>query len=260
MNKKFISALFVSVFLLNLFNFTTFSTESNTEYEWYCERNGQKQPKSNKYESLIARYDGYYIDRRVNDADDKKILYLTFDCGYENGNVEKILDAMKKEDVKGAFFLLDNIIVKNPDLVTRMSNEGHTVCNHTKNHKNISNYTIEETEKNLSSIELLYNEITGENMAKYFRFPEGRFSENALKNVQSLGYKTIFWSFAYEDWDNSRQLSAAMAKKKILNNTHNGAVMLFHPTSRVNAEIFPQLIKEWKKMGYEFGTLNELCG
>ena len=96
-------------------------------------------------------------------------------------------------------------------------------------------------------------------MSKYFRFPEGRFSENALKSLQSLGYKTIFWSFAYADWDNNHQINADAAMKKILDNTHNGAIMLFHPTSRVNAEIFPKLIREWKNMGYTFGTLDDLC-
>ncbi len=225
---------------------------------WYIKRNGNKRPVIDKSQEIIYQYDGYYIDKRVSDEGDDKVIYLTFDLGYDNGNTEKILDALKAEKITAAFFLLDNIILKNSDLVTRMADEGHLLCNHTKNHKNLTSASSDEIKKNLTALEDIYKEKTGRELSKYFRFPEGRYSESALKCVQSLGYKTIFWSFAYADWDNSSQPSREKALKKIISNTHNGAVMLFHPTSCTNAEIFPTLIKAWKEMGYRFGTLDEL--
>ena len=189
----------------------------------------------------------------------KKISPLRLKRGEEkNGNTAKILDVLKEEEVPAAFFILDNIVLKNTDLVTRIANEGHLVCNHTKNHKNLCFATEDEITKNLSDLEKIYEEKCGKKMSKYFRFPEGNYSEQYLSCVQKMGYKTIFWSFAYEDWDNNRQPNPQKSIKKILENTHNGAVLLFHPTSKTNAEIFPTLISEWKKMGYVFGTLDEL--
>ena len=250
----------LTLFLFIIFTFTLFinSAYATNEYAWYIKRNGNMRPLIQEEQKLIYKYDGYYIDKKVSDGDEKKILYLTFDLGYENGNTEKILNTLNEEEVPAAFFILDNIILKNTDLVTRMANEGHLICNHTKNHKNICNESKESIIKNLCDLEKIYEEKTGKTMSKYFRFPEGKYSESALECVQSLGYKTIFWSFAYDDWDNNRQQNPNRAIKKVLENTHNGAVMLFHPTSKTNAEIFPTLIKEWKAMGYTFGTLDEL--
>ncbi len=250
----------LTLFLITIFTFTLFanSVYATNEYAWYIKRNGNKRPLIQEEQKVIYKYDGYYIDKKVSDDDGKKILYLTFDLGYENGNTEKILNTLNEEGIPAAFFVLDNIILKNTDLVTKMAESGHLICNHTKNHKNLCCETEENIIKNLSDLEKIYGEKTGMSMAKYFRFPEGKYSESALKCVQSMGYKTIFWSFAYDDWDNNRQPNPNRAIKKVLENTHNGAVMLFHPTSKTNAEIFPTLIKEWKAMGYTFGTLDEL--
>ena len=229
------------------------------EYNWYCTRNGREQPPITAEEVLISKYSGYSVDRSVTDNDEKKILYLTFDAGYENGNIEKILDVLNEKNVSAAFFILDNIILKNRELVTRMANDGHLVCNHTKNHKNICAFTKDEISENLSALEALYKEKTGKEMAKYFRFPEGRYSVSSLNALCELGYKTIFWSFAYDDWDNNHQANPDVAFKKIISNTHNGAIILLHPTSRVNAEIMPRLIDKWREDGYSFGTLDQLC-
>ena len=254
--KRIVAALLFSSLVALLFLTPASATDSS--YAWYIKRNGKKRPEIQKGQEIIYKYDGYFIDKKLFDGDEKKVIYLTFDLGYENGNTEKILNALKTEGISAAFFVLDNIILKNTDLVTRMINEGHTVCNHTKNHKNLCHATDEEIISNLTELEKIYMEKTGKAMSKYFRFPEGKYSENALRCVQGLGYKTIFWSFAYDDWDNNRQMSREKAMKKILENTHNGAVMLFHPTSKVNAEIFPELIKKWRVDGYTFGTLDEL--
>lgn len=231
---------------------------NGAEYAWYIKRNGNCRPLIQKEQEIIYKYSGYFIDKKRCDNEDEKVLYLTYDAGYENGNIEKILDVMKKECVPSAFFILDNIILKNSDLVTRMVSEGHLVCNHTKKHQNLCKLNDTEIKTAVTSLEDLYREKTGLEMSKYFRFPEGRYSEEALKAVNELGYKTIFWSFAYADWDDGKQPDAHIAIKKVLDNTHNGAVILLHPTSSTNAKILKTLIEKWKEMGYRFGTLDEL--
>ena len=192
---------------------------------------------------------------------EKGVIYLTFDAGYENGNVEKILDTLKDKEVRGAFFVLGNLVTSNTDLVKRMADEGHLVCNHTYHHRDMSKYTDKaEFALELTSLEDAYRKLTGREMSKYYRPPEGRFTEQNLKLAQEMCYSTVFWSFAYADWDNNKQPSAEYALKKILSNVHNGAVILLHPTSSTNAKIMPQLIDSLKSSGYRFGTLDELCG
>ena len=243
--------LFISIILCN-----TVPSFASAGLHWYLKRVKGNKPTFPCEAEEIKKYGAYYIDE--NTTEENKKIYITFDAGYENGNIEKILDVLKAEKVPAAFFLLDNIILKNKDLVIRMADEGHLVCNHTKNHKNLSFSSEEEISRNLLSLEKIYEEKTGRKMDKYFRFPEGKYSIEALKCVQNLGYTTVFWSFAYDDWDNCRQPNAKKAIKKVIDNTHNGAIMLFHPTSQTNAEIFSTLIKEWKSMGYSFGSLDEL--
>ncbi|MBE6599353.1 MAG: delta-lactam-biosynthetic de-N-acetylase [Ruminococcaceae bacterium] len=207
--------------------------------------------------SFIEDHGGYFLDRTV--SENEPVIYLTFDAGYEKGNVEKILDTLKAENVPGAFFILDNLITTNTDLVKRMAEEGHLVCNHTAKHHDMSSVTDKEAfARELAALEEIYKEYTGYDMAMYYRPPEGRFSETNLIHAEELGYKTIFWSFAYADWDNNRQMSREKAMDKVLSGTHNGEILLLHPTSATNAEILPSLIKEWKRMGYRFGTLDEL--
>ncbi len=227
---------------------------------WYVKRNpDHKQPRLEPQFSYIDQYNGYFVDVRHGDDCAEKVLYLTFDAGYENGNVEKILDVLKQEQVPGAFFILDNLIKRNTALVVRMAQEGHTVCNHTLRHKDMTTLTDEAAfAAELSALETLYTEKTGLSMAKYYRPPEGKFNEDNLRMANDLGYKTIFWSFAYADWDNNKQPSKEAAKKKILDNTHNGAVILLHPTSATNAAILGELITAWREMGYRFGSLDEL--
>ena len=258
MKSKSIKKL-VSAFLSFISIFTIISSTALARGEcWYIKRNGNLQPKMQKEEAILKKYNAFYIDEKHGDDCDEKVLYLTFDTGYENGNVEKTLDILKDESVPAAFFLLDNIIIKNTDLVKRMANEGHLICNHTKNHKDLTASTKEEIRDNIEALEEIYKSKTGLTMTKYFRFPEGKYSEQALKNVSDMGYKTIFWSFAYADWDNKSQPSEKAAIKKILDNTHNGAVILLHPTSSTNAKILRTLIKNWREMGYTFGTLDQL--
>lgn len=208
---------------------------------------------------FISQYNCFFIDTKLSDNSTPKRVYLTFDAGYENGNVEKILDILRQKKVPAAFFILNNLIKTNTDLVKRMAQEGHTVCNHTASHKDMSQiHDINEFSNELQKLESTYKEYTELDMAKYYRPPEGKFSEENLKFASQLGYKTIFWSFAYADWDNKAQPDRAKALKLILDNVHNGAVLLLHPTSATNASILEELIDTLQKDGYTFGTLDQL--
>lgn len=229
-------------------------------YGWYCKRNHEhKQPSIDPNYSFVEQYGGYYIDKKHGDNSEDKVIYLTFDAGYENGNVEKILDALKAENVKACFFILPHLIDANPDLVLRMVNEGHTVGNHSTHHPDMTTLqSKEDFSKELGTLCQKFRALTGREMDPYFRPPEGRFSEKTMQYVYELGYKTIFWSFAYADWDNQKQMASNAAMEKIMSNIHNGAVLLLHPTSKTNAEILPDVIQKLKEMGYRFGTMDEL--
>ena len=229
-------------------------------YNWYVNRTkDHSQPPLGSDLAFIENCGGYYVDKDADDSD--KVLYLTFDAGYENGNIARILDVMRDKGATGAFFILGNMVERFPDLVMRMKNEGHLVCNHTYSHNDMSTVTDEAEFKNeLAKMADAYKSLTGEEMARYYRPPEGRFSKRNLDCALGCGYKTIFWSFAYADWDNNKQPSREFAMKKILDNTHNGAVILLHPTSKTNADILGDLIDKWRADGYRFGTLDELCG
>jgi len=231
-------------------------------YNWYCKKtDDNSQPPLDYLLSFIEKeeLEAYYIDKRYSDFNsENKVIYLTFDAGYENGNVEIILDILKEEKVPGAFFVLDNIVKRNTDLIKRMHDEGHLVCNHTATHPDMTTKVGKEAfMQELWALEDTCEEA-GITLAHYYRPPEGRFSEENLKIAAENGYKTIFWSFAYVDWDNNAQASPEAAIEKVLSGTHNGEVILLHPTSATNAEILDDLIKEWKEMGFRFGTLDEL--
>ena len=156
-------------------------------------------------------------------------------------------------------FILGNLINRNPDLVIRMAQDGHIVGNHTNHHPDMTKKeTFEDFKRELVSLEELYFQTTGQTISKYFRPPEGRFNRSSLQYAKELGYKTVFWSFAYADWDNLKQPSKEDAMKKIMDNVHNGAVILLHPTSATNAAILQDMIRCLKAQGYRFGTLDEL--
>ncbi len=256
---KRIFSFFAVIFVMLSFSGTV-NADSSGALSWYCPRNKEhKQIICAPELKFIEHLDGYYIDKKHGDGCEEKVIYLTFDAGYENGNIKKILDVMKEEKVTGAFFILGNLVSKNTELVKRMADEGHTLCNHTNSHKDMTKVASKEDfARELASLEELYREKVGYELSKYYRPPEGRFNEITLGYAQELGYKTIFWSFAYADWDNSAQMSADAAKKKIFDNIHNGAVILLHPTSATNAEILGEVIRELKSQGFRFGTLDEL--
>ena len=189
----------------------------------------------------------------------RKVIYLTFDAGYENGCTAQILDVLQKHQVKAAFFLVGNYLEKNADLVRRMVSDGHTVGNHTMHHPDMSKISEKQAfQKELQDLETLYKEVTGQEMVKYYRPPQGTFSEKNLKMAKELGYKTVFWSLAYVDWNNDSQPTKEQAFSKLIPRIHNGAVVLLHSTSRTNAAILDELLTRWEEMGYTFETLDQL--
>ncbi len=204
--------------------------------------------------AVLSKYDAAFL----GDIHEKK-LYLTFDAGYENGCTGQILDVLQKHRVPAAFFLVGDYLQRNPDLVRRMAAEGHTVGNHTANHPDMSKLSdLESFRRELEEVEELYRQLTGSELPKYYRPPQGIYSEKNLEMAQKLGYRTVFWSLAYVDWKNDDQPGAELAFSKLLPRTHNGAVVLLHSTSKTNAAILDQLLTKWKAMGYTFGTLEEL--
>ena len=211
-------------------------------------------PIGNAGKDQLRQYQAAYIGNT-----NEKVLYLTFDAGYENGCTAKILDTLKEKQVPAAFFLVGNYIRQSPDLVRRMVAEGHTVGNHTMHHYDMSRLSDKAAfSKELTDLEALYKETVGQELPKFYRPPQGIYSEENLKMAQELGYKTLFWSLAYVDWNNDAQPTKEAAFAKLLPRTHNGAVVLLHSTSKTNAEILGELIDKWKAMGYRFGTLEEL--
>lgn len=211
-------------------------------------------PVGNAGVDQLKRYDAAYIGDTT-----KQTIYLTFDSGYENGCTGKILDVLKKHNAKAAFFLVGNYIEKNADLVRRMVDEGHIVGNHTMHHYDMSKIGDKDTfSRELGDLEALFKEVTGKELSKFYRPPQGIYSEDNLKMAQELGYKTVFWSLAYVDWNQDSQPSKEQAFSKLLPRIHNGAVVLLHSTSQTNAEILDELLTKWEQQGYSFGTVEEL--
>ena len=203
----------------------------------------------------LAEYDAYYADDT-----EEKVLYLTFDAGYENGNTEPILDALKKHGVSATFFVVGTYIESEPDLIRRMVEEGHTVGNHTWHHPDMSQIATKDSFcQELEAVEDAYREITGQDMTKYYRPPQGKYSESNLQMAQELGYKTFFWSLAYVDWYQDDQPAREEAFDKLLGRIHPGAIVLLHSTSSTNAEIMDELLTKWEEMGYTVRPLKELA-
>lgn len=203
---------------------------------------------------LLAQYDSVYVGNT-----EEKVLYLTFDAGYENGYTEKILDTLKQHDVPAAFFLVGDYLERNADLTRRMVEDGHIVGNHTANHPDMSKLSDQAAfQAELAGVEELFREITGKELPRFYRPPQGIYSQENLKMAQQLGYKTVFWSLAYADWDNQKQPSREYAMEKLLSRTHNGAVVLLHSTSKTNSEILDELLTQWKNAGYRFAPITEL--
>ena len=213
-----------------------------------------KPPTGNASVADLAKHNAYYIGDTS-----KNIIYLTFDAGFENGNTEKILDSLKKHNVKATFFLVGNYIETSPELVERMVEEGHTIGNHTYSHPDMSKSSDEESfKKELQSLESLYKETTGQELLKIYRPPQGKYCVSNLEMADKLGYKTIFWSLAYVDWYENKQPTKEEAFNKLLKRIHPGAIVLLHSTSKTNGDILDELLTKWEDMGYSFGEIKDL--
>ncbi len=213
-----------------------------------------KPPVANASMDYLKKFNAYYAENT-----DKKELFLTFDAGYENGHTAKILDTLKKHNVKATFFLVGNFIETSPDLVKRMVKEGHLVGNHTFTHPDMSEIATEDAfRQELSKLEELYEKTTGRKMKKYYRPPQGKYSESNLKMAQEMGYRTIFWSLAYVDWYESDQPTREEALSKMVPRIHPGAVVLLHSTSATNAQVLDELLTQWEDKGYSFKRVDQL--
>lgn len=212
------------------------------------------QPTGNVSTETLAEYNAYYVG-----DDAEKVIYLTFDCGYENGNTEPILDALKKHNAQGTFFVVGHFLESAPDIVKRMVEEGHTVGNHTYNHPDMSKISDKAAfEKEMSDVETAFEELTGQEMIKYYRPPQGKYSTQNLQMAKELGYHTFFWSLAYVDWYQDKQPTKEEAFDKLVGRIHPGAIVLLHSTSSTNAQVLDELLSKWEEMGYTFKPLSDL--
>lgn len=213
-----------------------------------------KCPTGNSSAEELLKYNAYYVGGQK-----EKKIYLTFDCGYENGNTQAILDALKKHEAPATFFVVGHYLESAPELVKQMVADGHTVGNHTYHHPDMSRISDAKAfQKEMDDVRSLYKEVTGEEMKMYYRPPQGKYSLSNLQMAKDLGYSTFFWSLAYVDWNVDSQPSHEEAFEKLTKRIHPGAIVLLHNTSKTNGEILDELLSKWEKMGYTFGTLEEL--
>lgn len=270
-NKENISRYYrkvgLAIFLILIFTFsvvqlrleneetirTNSSNYSNKKIGWGIKRNdNHEQPDvGSENKKMLEENGGICFGK-----DTEKVIYLTFDEGYEAGYTEKILNTLKENQVKATFFITSHYLNTASELVARMISEGHIVGNHTVNHKSMPSISNEEIENELMKLHQAIFEKYNYEM-KYMRPPKGEFNERTLKKTYELGYKTVMWSFAYFDWDEKKQPSIEESKKIIINNFHCGEIMLLHPNSKTNSEVLDSIIKEAKNQGYEFKLLNQ---
>ncbi len=246
----FLGAVILGALGLQLWQPATLETGS-----WGLKFDGEGEPPAgNASSAQLSQFDAVYMGDPA-----EKVLYLTFDAGYENGCTAKILDTLKEHQVQATFFLVGDYLERNPDLVRRMATEGHIVGNHTMNHPDMSKLQNRDAfARELEDMAQLYQEITGQPLCKLYRPPQGIYSEENLKMARELGYHTVFWSLAYQDWNNNAQPSRDQAFGKLLPRTHNGAIVLLHSTSATNAAILDELLTRWEEMGYGFATVDTL--
>ena len=213
-----------------------------------------KKPVANATYEELSKYNAWYAQDTVD-----KIIYLTFDCGYENGNTPAILEALKKHQVPATFFVVGNFLTDNPDLAKQILAEGHTLGNHTMHHPDMSKISdLASFEKEIKDLEETCLQVTGQEISKYYRPPQGKYSESNLQMAQQLGYQTFFWSLAYVDWYENDQPTKEQAFEKLLGRIHPGAIVLLHNTSSTNGAILDELLTKWEEMGYTFGRLEDL--
>lgn len=259
---KVIGILVIAIFSLSILSMnvkqqeeiqTNANTTSNQKIGWGIKRNdNHEQPNvGSKNKKVLEENQGICLGNK-----EKKNIYLTFDEGYEAGYTPQLLSTLKENQVKATFFITAHYVNSQPDLVKQIIDEGHIIGNHTVNHKSMPELTQDKIKTEVMDLHQVIHDKFGYEM-KYIRPPKGEFSENTLQITNQLGYKTVMWSFAYEDWNEDKQPNEETSKKKILDNLHNGEIMLLHGNSKTNTNILDAVIKEAKNMGYEFKSLDE---
>jgi len=223
-------------------------------YSWYFRPNSEHQtPAVNEdIQAMLADNDALYVL-----PNNEKKIYLTFDEGYENGYSAQILDILKANNVRAAFFITGHYLKSQPELVMRMKNEGHLVCNHTVNHPDLSTVSQEKFEQEVASLASSFQNLTGREMDKYLRPPMGNYSPASLGYAKEMGYRTVFWSMAFKDWDVNNQPGADYSYQHVINNIHPGAVILLHAVSQSNTEALDKIIKELTAQGYVFALFDQ---
>lgn len=256
LTKKNIVFIILSLALIIGFTFACkhfISASKNTNWGLSFKKQGER-PTGNATPEYLKEFNSYFIAPEGN-----KKIYITFDAGYEAGYTPKILGVLEKHNVKATFFVVGTLMKSNPELIKQIDEKGHIVANHSMHHPNMSKMsTMEDFKKEIEPVEELYKEITGKDMKKFYRPPQGIFSETNLKMANEFGYKTIFWSLAYVDWYKDKQPSKEDALNKIMSRIHDGAIILLHSTSKTNSEILDELLTKLEEQGYSFGTLEEL--
>ena len=232
----------------------TYYDYANNKLAWWIKRDDNHQGSGCDDTVDISEYGAYYLD----ESTEEKVMYLTFDCGYENGYTEQILDVLKEENVPACFFVTKTYIRDNPDLTKRMKEEGHQVGNHTITHPSMPEISYEEIINEVNGCAEYMKEATGYPMDPYLRPPMGEYSERTLAITCDLGFKTIFWSMAYMDFDVNNQPGADYVINHFEKYHHSGAIILMHNVSSSNAEALKTVICNLKAEGYRFASLNEL--
>lgn len=239
----------VLIVLLSLFVFA--NIQANAYGFGFKKNNNHVKPDIGKYQEILDNTDSYYV------GSDEKIIYLTFDAGYDNGVLSSILKTLSDKNIKATFFVTGDFLNREQDLVFEILNNNHLIGNHTYGHKNITKLSNDNIINEIKKLEDKYKEITGKEMPKLFRPPEGEFDKRSLEVVKSMGYKTFFWSVAYDDWNTNNQKGASYGYNKVMSNIHNGAIILLHTVSKDNAEALPKIIDDLKYQGYVFKGLDE---
>lgn len=247
--------LFAIIFTIAIPLSTSASPYSNASHDWYFKKNKEHRPSTTEpeYEKLLNRYGGVF-----QGDTNKKVIYLTFDNGYEQGYTEEILDVLNKKDVPATFFVTGHYLKSEPDLVKRMVKEGHIVGNHSWSHPDLTEVSNERLKRELKKVEKLYTEITGKHDMRYLRPPRGVFSERTLALTQKLGYTNVFWSLAFLDWETDKQKGWKYSYRNVMEQIHPGAILLLHTVSKDNAKALPKIIESLREKGYKFKSLDYL--
>lgn len=239
--------------LINTILLTIFPVYGKS-YGWgYSKNDNHEQPYIGIYEQEIEGTNSFYVGSK-----DKKDVYLTFDAGYDNGNMVKILDILDQKDVEATFFITGDFLNRFSDLVIDINSRGYSIGNHTWGHKNITKLSKEEINNELKKVEEKFYDLTNTKISSYFRPPAGVFNKESLNTIKELGYYTIFWSVAYKDWETTKTGNIDDSVASVIDNLHNGAIILLHTVSNENVKALPIIIDKIREEGYGIKSLDNL--